>query len=159
MFTPDGQHVLGIASNKLVILPIARPQEMLEFATPSVSIGHAAFSRDGNRVITSSNNGAQLWNLGAGRGNPVILAAGTPIKAATFSPDGKRVLTVTEEGTISYWDIDEELLSQRLQQASTVCLSTHQRMRYLNESEHEALSRCEACEKEYGRPRESCAFE
>ena len=64
----------------------------------------AAFSLDGARVLTASDDGtAKIWDLKTGssiglRGHKY------PVSSATFSPDGSRVVTASSDYTARIWD-------------------------------------------------------
>ncbi len=65
----------------------------------------AWFSRDGDRVLTCSNDRtAQVWD--AATGEPVTrpLKHKSAVSYASFSNDGLRVLTTSRDGTARVWD-------------------------------------------------------
>jgi WD40 repeat protein len=70
------------------------------------SVRGVAFSRDGRRIVTASDDRtARLWD--ATTGKPI----GEPIKghedavwSAAFSPDGTRIVTASADGTARLWD-------------------------------------------------------
>nr|WP_304988747.1 hypothetical protein [Corallococcus sp. CA049B] len=80
---------------------------------PVVLRGHtdeiksAAFSPDGERVVTASWDGtARVWRAD-GTGMPVVLRGHTEgITSAAFSPDGERVVTASVDGTARVWRAD-----------------------------------------------------
>jgi WD40 repeat protein len=67
----------------------------------------AAFSPDGQSVVTASWDGtARMWRAD-GTGEPVVLRehAGV-VTSATFSPDGQRLVTSGDDGTARVWRAD-----------------------------------------------------
>jgi WD40 repeat protein len=71
------------------------------------SVSSAAFSPDGRRIVTGSDDKAvQVWNAD-GSGEPLILGhhAGD-VSTATFSPDGRRIVTASSDGTVQVWNVD-----------------------------------------------------
>ena len=67
----------------------------------------AAFSPDGQRVLTASKDGtARIWRTD-GRGTPIVLDGHTnEIVTVAFSPDGQRVLTASSDRTARVWNTD-----------------------------------------------------
>jgi WD40 repeat protein len=79
--------------------PAAEPLRHLVF------VRHAAFSPDGTRVVTASDDGtARVWDTDSG------VPVGSPLEHkgrvfhAAFSRDGRRVVTSSEDGTARIWD-------------------------------------------------------
>ena len=55
---------------------------------------HAAFSPDGSRIVTSSNDGtARLWDAQTGKPGTVLKGHEAPVTSAVFSPDGRMIAT------------------------------------------------------------------
>ena len=68
------------------------------------SVNSAAFSPDGKRVVTASDDRtAQLWDAATGApiGQPLQHAG--PVYGAWFSPDGERVATASGDKTARVW--------------------------------------------------------
>ena len=71
-----------------------------------VSLWSAAFSPDGNRIVTASGDQtARIWDAatGAAIGAPLRGHKGDVFSAA-FSPDGKSIVTASADGTARIWD-------------------------------------------------------
>jgi WD40 repeat protein/serine/threonine protein kinase/tetratricopeptide (TPR) repeat protein len=66
----------------------------------------AAFSPDGNAIVTASDDHtAQLWDVAAAtRIGPPMLHPGI-VKAVAYSPDGKTILTGCTDGNARFWDV------------------------------------------------------
>ncbi|HYO52736.1 WD40 repeat domain-containing protein, partial [Archangium sp.] len=124
---------------------------------PVVLRGHegrverAAFSADGQRVLTASEDGtARVWRAD-GTGEPVVLGGHEgKVRFTDFSPDGERVLSVSEDGTVCLWTVGTVRLQALLREAATGCLTPEQRQRYLLETPEEARAGHERCERERG---------
>jgi WD40 repeat protein len=74
------------------------------------SVKSAAFSPDGRRIVTASQDKtARLWDVETGK--PIsILQSPNVVLDAKFSPDGTRVVTTSEDGTARLWDAATGLL-------------------------------------------------
>ena len=66
-----------------------------------------AWSPDGKRVVTASDDGtARVWSAD-GKGDPVVLRGHEgAVLRALFSPDGKRVATSSADGTVRLWSAE-----------------------------------------------------
>lgn len=65
----------------------------------------AAFSPDGQRVVTgSSDNTARLWDAATGEQIGEAMTHHKPVRAVAFSPDGTRIATASNDGTARQWD-------------------------------------------------------
>jgi WD40 repeat protein len=103
-FSPDGRQVLAFYSHIVrvwEIVPNAPGHRLLphRWSTP-----HAAFSPDGGRVVTASNDKtARVWDAATGRAISPTLQHAHEVVRAAFRPDG-RVVTVDRDGTAQVWD-------------------------------------------------------
>jgi WD40 repeat protein len=68
-------------------------------------INAIAFSPDGTRVVTASDdNTARIWSV-AGAARPIVLSGHTArVNSAAFSPDGARVVTASDDNSARLWD-------------------------------------------------------
>ena len=62
---------------------------------------HAAFSPDGQHVVTASQDTfAVLWEVANGRPLAILVGHSGAVKRASFSPDGQRVITASDNATV-----------------------------------------------------------
>lgn len=106
---------------------LGQPAEVLNTSSCPASNGNAGslvsatFSRNGNFVVTSDDDGSVCaWNVSSGQQvqkftePPGVIGGigggqgvgGSPMRWAVFSPNGKQVLTVSDDGTARLWDLD-----------------------------------------------------
>src|SRR5262249_33644935 len=71
-----------------------------EDLTHGAAVLHAAFSADGSRVLTASEDRtAQVWDAVSGKPIGRPLRHGSSVVHAAFSPDGTRVATASTDNT------------------------------------------------------------
>ena len=68
----------------------------------------AAFSPDGTRVVTASEDAAQVWDAATGNRLPEALEHHAAVWMAVFSPDGTRVVTAGQDRTARVWDVSAD---------------------------------------------------
>jgi WD40 repeat protein len=93
-------------------------------------VAHAAFSSDGQRLLTAAgDNTARLWDLSGERPVAAVLAGHTQeVTHAAFSPDGRRLVTASLDRTARLWDLPTDLELLALARSRlTRCLSDAQR--------------------------------
>ena len=101
-----------------------------------------AWSPDQRRLALASFDGSVRVISVDGRGEPLLLRGHQgAVSEVTFSPDGRELAIATADGTIRIVGIDWPLVRQRLDAATTACLSTAQRLHLLGEPEQEAAER------------------
>ncbi|MEN0065663.1 MAG: WD40 repeat domain-containing protein [Myxococcota bacterium] len=124
-FSPDDQHVVTASDDRTarvwradgtgspVVLEGHTGGGGSVFRRPGARVGQgdglwaAAFSPDGQHVVTASVDGtARVWRAD-GTGDPVVLEGHAgPVWAAAFSPDGAHVVTASWNGTARVWRAD-----------------------------------------------------
>jgi len=112
----------------------------------------AAWSPDGQSIVTSSKDKtARIWKWD-GSGKPIVLEGHSEaVNSAAWSPDSKQVLTSSEDGAVRTWVVDVSSLQQSIHNSTIDCLTQSQRETYLLESASDGQTRYEACERKYGR--------
>ncbi|HZT81132.1 MAG TPA: tetratricopeptide repeat protein, partial [Gemmataceae bacterium] len=67
-------------------------------------VEHAAFSPDGTRIVTASDDRtARVWDAATGEPVTPPLRHGSRVLRAHFSPDGTRVVTASDDNTARVW--------------------------------------------------------
>ncbi|TRU26454.1 MAG: hypothetical protein EWV92_15680 [Microcystis aeruginosa Ma_MB_S_20031200_S102] len=67
----------------------------------------AAFSPDGKRIVTASNDKtARVWSAETGREIATLNGHQNTFITAAFSPDGKRIVTASSDNTGRVWDAE-----------------------------------------------------
>jgi tetratricopeptide (TPR) repeat protein len=70
------------------------------------AVVHAAFSPDGSRVVTASEDStARVWEASTGQPVSRPLKHQASVMHASFSPDGRRVVTASYDGTAQVWQV------------------------------------------------------
>jgi hypothetical protein len=68
-------------------------------------VQRAAFSSDGNRVVTASlDRTARIWDANTGHAMTAPLKHDDPLRYACFSNDGERIVTACGNGMVRIWD-------------------------------------------------------
>ena len=71
------------------------------------TVNDAAFSPDGKRIVTASDDGtAEVWDAASGDQLQMLKGHGGAVSRAAFSPDGKRIVTASEDKTARLWDAE-----------------------------------------------------
>jgi WD40 repeat protein len=80
-------------------------------STPTILEGHeegvwnAEFSRDGNQVITvSQDETARIWNTKTGQTEHILRPETGPVREVFFNADSSRVITASGEESMTLWD-------------------------------------------------------
>jgi len=67
----------------------------------------AAFSPDGQKVVTTTLNGNVLiWDAYSGEELQELKGHTSVVFSAVFSPDGKRIVTASRDKTARVWDVE-----------------------------------------------------
>ena len=88
-------------------------------------VTHAAFSPEGDRIVTSSfDNTARVWSVRDGSEIVVLRGHTKALERAAFSSDGKRIVTAARDGTARVWDAETGREISTLQDAGRVTYAT-----------------------------------
>jgi sugar lactone lactonase YvrE len=126
----DPQRSLALAVDAASLRHIPQAEDVLRAALveskeravlPSHGpVNSVAFSPDGSRVLTASDDGsARIWSLHGHTPVQVLRHLG-PVHTAAFSPDGALVVTASEDGTARIWRTSSGVLLRTTHEAGPV---------------------------------------
>ncbi|PSJ77127.1 hypothetical protein C7N43_10340 [Sphingobacteriales bacterium UPWRP_1] len=79
-----------------------------EFSGHTQAVNSAAFSPDGNRIVTaSSDNSVIVWHVLSG--DTVVFRARARVNHAAFSPDGTQILAALSNDTALLWNSNRQI--------------------------------------------------
>ena len=98
-------------------------------------VNSAAFSPDGQRIVTASwDKTARVWEAATGQQLAVLSGHEGWLHSAVFSPDGRRIVTTSADGTALIHLVEMDDLMALAQSRVTRQLSCQERVAYLNEA-------------------------
>lgn len=111
--SPDGRRVLTLRLDGMDYHELVRPERRVmgllgdPLQLPQLVV--AAFSSDGNLLVTSGQEGtSQLWDLRDRFPKPLsVFRQASPIRSVTFTHDSRRFLTGGEDGRVRLWQVDD----------------------------------------------------
>ena len=115
-FNPDGQR-LASASNgraggrehfntKVTVWTAAAGQEALTLKGYTGAVWSVAFSPDGQRLASASNDMiVKVWDVARGQGILTLKGHTGPVRSVAFSPDGQRLASASDDGLVKLWDM------------------------------------------------------
>ena len=99
-------HAFGVAATEEAREAVFRafPQLAAKLEGHADAVNSAAFSPDGQRIITTSADGtARVWNAASGQ-QVAQLGGHAAVNSAAFSPDGQRILTAGRDNIARVWN-------------------------------------------------------
>jgi WD40 repeat protein len=108
-------------------------RELLALGGHQNSVNSIAWSRDGSRLATASQDGtARVWESSTGRELFTLRAQQGPVRDVAWSPDGSKLATSSLDGTVQVYAIDPVLLLRLVRSRITRDLTPDECRRYLN---------------------------
>jgi WD40 repeat protein len=131
-FAPDSKVVAVISERNVFLVDAATRTELRMLRGHEERITSMAFSPDGARLLTGSEDGsAILWNVASGAIVSVYKGHAGPVKHVAYSPDGMRVATASGEHFARVWPVN---LLPEFERRKSRDLTAVERQRYeLNE--------------------------
>ena len=78
-------------------------------------VNHVAFSRDGSRIVTTSDDySARLWDAATGSELAYLRDSEAAIQSAAFNRNGARLFTGSMDGNLRVWDTGTSKLLRTL---------------------------------------------
>jgi WD40 repeat protein len=123
-FSPDGKRLAsasGSSRKKGVEVPFielkvwdaANGHELLSMEGHTGAINSVAFSPDGKRLVTASNDGTvKLWDTDSGEDVLTLRGHTSGVKSVAFSPDGNRLASASNDA-ILIWNASKSLPEAR----------------------------------------------
>jgi len=100
-----GVHIARTREAQLAVAA-SLPQLVANLRGHSGTVSSIAFSSDGSKIVTASEDGtARVWSSATGE-QLASFAGGGSVRRATFSIDGRRVLTCSDDRKERVWELE-----------------------------------------------------
>jgi WD40 repeat protein len=106
-FSEAGFRIVAAGWSRMVQIWDAERQRPISLLKARRENSVIAFSSDGRRIVTASNDTAWVWDADRGKRIAVLRTAGV-VQSALFSPDGHRIVTTTSDsdGLTQVWHVE-----------------------------------------------------
>lgn len=101
---PDGKRIAVIMDDHVAVLDTSDGARLLELRGHSEEVNGVAFSPDGDRIATCSDDSSvRIWDAGSGHELLKLMQGkDSPVKQVAFSPDGKHLSSAGNR--VKIWD-------------------------------------------------------
>lgn len=114
-FSPDGALLVTCSLEAAPRVWSKDGNLVSELVGHSDTVTTAAFSRDGERIVTTGwDNTAHVWNARTGHLDATLEGHTDRVTRATFDTSGRRVLTTSADGAARVWNVEGTLASSVL---------------------------------------------
>jgi WD40 repeat protein/serine/threonine protein kinase len=106
-YSPDGKWIVtGSHRDKTVtVWDAATGQKTLRLNGHTDSVNSVAYSPDGSRIVSSSNDFTiKVWDAATGQELLTLKAHDGPVYGVAYSPDGRRIVSGSYDNTLKLWD-------------------------------------------------------
>jgi len=114
-FSPNGERVLTVGQarppyeedNTVRIWNCRNGVQLHELVSANLMIQGAAWSPDGNYIVTNASKSVVVWDANTGQQLHELKGHKGAVHKALFSPDGKTILTVSGDKTAILWRVSD----------------------------------------------------
>jgi WD40 repeat protein len=107
VFRPDSQRIVAVLGASAAIYDVPSRQLVKELKSHEAPILAAAFSANGDYLLTgAADKTAVLWEAASGRIAAIYRGHQGPVSRIAISPDGQHVATADREGHVKLWPRD-----------------------------------------------------
>ena len=104
-FSPDWKRLVEVEFAQARVRDAASLREIAVLGGHDQAIWSAAFSSDGTRIVTASEDRtSRVWDAATGRELGVLRGHRGIVRFAAFSRDGTRIVTTSDDKTARIWD-------------------------------------------------------
>ena len=111
VFSPEGVEQIhpGSGDGTVKVWDLSNDKEVLTLKGHTNRVFTAAFSPDGQRVVTGSlDDTARIWDVVTGKVLRVFRGHSGAIRSVAFSPNGQRIVTANSDHTARVWDVTSD---------------------------------------------------
>jgi hypothetical protein len=98
------------------LLSAVQEAKEINLFNPDVPIGSVAFSPNGERIVSGSDDGTvRLWDLQGNQIGEPFEGHSNLVRSVAFSPNGERIVSGSYDGTVRLWDLQGNQIGEPFQ--------------------------------------------